>query len=570
MKIVRTNIVYISIVWILIIVLLGSVLYISYSRNVKDLRQLMVNEAQRLADIVTVATAVGIDALEDIEYLTAFRLLDNARFIDRISYNNSYNVLTADSLAFIAREHDLYAIEILDKNGNTIVQSGPSRDERDLFRNMYSNEIESVLTGESRGEFLGFDKKRYKSGMQKGVVLRRNEGGAVIIQTGMDKMLEYRKSFGLGTLGTLFNGISKDKGVSYIVLQDTLGIVVASPNVSEITRIGRDPFLVEAFREGWGYRTIQVNDEEILEVVSSLVMNERNHGLLRIGLTTHAIEDIKQRAVRHFIILFTVSLFSGAFLLLYVILRQNYMILNKEHDRILKEVKVMEEETRRSERLASMGNLAAGVAHEIRNPLNSINLIIQQLKEELYTDRQAEEHRSMLSTVGNEITRISAIIEHFLRFARPPELSLMTIPLDQLISEVLGVVEVKARMNHISISTFVEPDVKCFCDADQIKQALVNIVLNAIEEVQKDGKITIHAGKQNTMIYFQIGDSGGGMDTEILPKIFDPYFTTKDSGMGLGLSEVFRIVTAHGGKIFAENSTNNGAVFSIRLPVKDK
>lgn len=566
MKIVRTNTFYIFAGWILIIVLLGSVLYMGYKRNIKDLRQLMVNEAERLADIVTVATAVGIDALENIEYLTAFRLLDNARYIDRLSDSS---VPSAESLARIAREHDLYSIEILDKSGDSIVRISPPQDEQDLFNEIYSAEIETVLIGKSNGEFLGFDKKRYKSGKHKGVVLKRINGGAVIIKTSMEKMLEYRQSFGIGTLGTLFNGISKDEGVSYIVLQDTLGIVAASPNISEMTRIKRDPFLIDAYTSGGGYRTLQIDNEEILEVVSSLITNDRNFGLLRIGLTTHTIEDIKHSTVRHFTILFVVSLISGAIMFLYVLQRQNYMILNKEHDRILREVKAMEAETRRSERLASMGFLASGVAHEIRNPLNSINLIIQQLKEELNIYGNVEEHRSMLSTVGNEITRISVIIEHFLRYAKPPELSLTTVFLDQLISDVLSVVEVKSRINNISINTFVDPDVSCCCDYDQIKQALVNIILNAIEEIQKNGEITIRAGKRNDTIFFQVKDSGGGINEEILPKIFDPYFTTKDSGTGLGLSEVHRIVTAHDGKVSAKNSKNNGAVFGIDLPVKE-
>ncbi|MFC1650691.1 sensor histidine kinase [Candidatus Latescibacterota bacterium] len=563
MKIAGTTLFYVVLVWILVIILFGSVLYMGYTRNVNDLQQLMLNEAKRLTDIVTVSTAVGIDALEDIEYLIANRLLDNARHIDRLS---SEKLPSAESLSSIAFEHDLHTIEILDKTGNIVVRNNFSEKSPDLSRESYEKAIDSVLSGVSNGEFIGFDTKSYSIGFQRGVIMPRGDGGAVIIITTFDKMQEFRKSFGLGTLGTLFNGISRDEGVSYIVLQDTLGIVVASPNVSEITRIKKDPFLVNAYDKGWDYRTIRVDGEGILEVVSPLVMYENDYGLLRIGLNTFVIEEITQRTTRHFIILFAISIFSGAFLFLYVMLRQNYMILNNEHDNILKEVKSMEEETRRSERLASMGYLAAGVAHEIRNPLNSISLIVQQLKGEIKHGDKENEHIVMLSTVGNEITRISSIIEHFLRYAKLPDLSLSSSSLENLISEVLSIVEITAESNKITINSEIESGITCELDKDQLKQAIVNIVLNAVDEIKHDGHITIKAGKYDNNISFRIEDSGKGIDKDILPKIFDPFFTTKDSGNGLGLSEVHRIVTAHGGRITAENAEDYGAVFTIKIP----
>ncbi|MFC1538124.1 sensor histidine kinase [Candidatus Latescibacterota bacterium] len=563
MKIAGTTLFYVISVWILVIVLFGSVLYMGYSRNVTDLQQLMLNEAKRLTDIVTVSTAVGIDALEDIEYLIANRLLDNARHIDRLSTEKQPS---AESLSRIAREHDLHTIEIIDKSGNIVVRNNLTDDKPVISGDIFTKAIDSVISGVSSGEFIGFDTKKQSANFQRGVIIPRNDGGAVLIITTFEKMQEFRKSFGLGILGTLFNGISIDEGVSYIVLQDTLGIVVASPNVSEITKIKKDPFLVNAYGNRWDYRIIRVDGERILEVVSPIVMNENDYGLLRIGLTTFAVDEITQRTIRHFIILFVISIFSGAFLFLYVMLRQNYMILNNEHDNILKEVKLMEEDTRRTERLASMGYLAAGVAHEIRNPLNSISLIVQQLKGEIRQGDNEKEHLGMLSTVGNEIMRISLIIEHFLRYAKPPELSLSAISLEDLVTEVLSVVEINAESNKITINTEVDSSITCDLDNDQLKQAIVNIVLNAMDEIKHDGLITIKAGKYDNSIFFRIEDSGKGIDKDILPKIFDPFFTTKDGGNGLGLSEVHRIVTAHEGKITAENAENHGAVFTIHIP----
>jgi len=175
----------------------------------------------------------------------------------------------------------------------------------------------------------------------------------------------------------------------------------------------------------------------------------------------------------------------------------------------------------------------------------------------------------MLSTVGNEVLRISAIIEHFLRYARPQELSITRVTLDALIEDVLSIVTVRASLNNIEIVTDIEHTENCTCDIDQIKQALVNILLNAIEQIGENGTVTIRGRRNRGSVELTVEDTGGGISRDIRARIFDPYFTTKDSGTGLGLSEVHRIVTAHGGRVHVANSDAGGAVFTIVLPIKE-
>jgi len=176
----------------------------------------------------------------------------------------------------------------------------------------------------------------------------------------------------------------------------------------------------------------------------------------------------------------------------------------------------------------------------------------------------------MLSTVGNEITRIGAIIEHFLRYARPQVLSKTETDLDTLIGDVLNIVKLRAERKNIAIVSEVRKNTVCQCDTDQIKQALVNIILNAIEAIGENGTITVRAGCVKNVCEFSVEDTGGGIDGEILARIFDPYFTTRDNGTGLGLSEVHRIVTAHDGRIRAANTDSGGAVFTIELPLGEE
>ena len=561
MKIARVGTGYIILLWALVVVLLGSVLYIGYRRNITDLRHLMVNEAERLIEVVSVSAEAGIHALDEVENLTARRLLDNAWLINLLTSSGSSFL---DSLSHIAQNNELHMINILDKNGASISRSSPSHRPSVDSVTSHRPEVESVLSGDMEQEVIGFMENQYYSGKRYGVVVKRRNGGAVVVNTDSDKMLEFRKKVGLGNL---FREIGSSREIHYIVLQDTLGIIAASSGVTEMTRINDDPFLVRNGEYDRGSRLISMNGEKLLEVVRPLIVDDFNIGLIRIGLSTAQIDSIRQQALRQFIILFIAAVISGAFLLVYLILRQNYMILNAEHDRILQEVRIMEEETRRSERLTSMGRLAAGVAHEIRNPLNSISIITQRIKAEFKTTEDQAEFRSLLSTVGNEITRISSIVENFLKFARPPKLDKKTTCIEELVSDVLKVTAEKAKNDSITIRTELESGITCRCDADQMKQALLNIVLNALDATRENGTITIRAEKRKSETILRVEDTGEGIPDDILPKIFDPYFTTKKKGNGLGLSEVHRIVTAHGGSVHAKNAEDGGAVFSITLKI---
>ena len=560
MKIARVGTGYIILIWILIVIMLGTVSYIGYRRNSTDLKQLMINEAERLIEVVGVTAQAGIHALDEVEYLTAQRLLENARLIERIA---AFSIPSADSLTSIAQENDLYMINILDKNGNSLSRSATQKHTGKKYGNVHRPEVESVLSGEFDEEVIGFMDGRYYSGQRYGVVVRRHGGGAVVVNTDSDKILEFRKAIGLGTL---FREIGSLERIDYIVLQDTLGIVAASSGVREMTRIKDEPFLVNAAKGEYSSRITRFGDESILEIAFPLIVDDIDLGLLRIGLSTAEIDSIRHRAFRQFVILFIFAMVSGAFVFIYVILRQNYMILNAEHGRILREVRRMEEDTRRSERLTSMGRLAAGVAHEIRNPLNSISIIVQRLKAEFTTVNDEEVYRDYLSTVKNEISRISSIIEQFLKYARPPKLTLANVSLEKIIKEVLNVVGEKARADKITFNTEIEHGITCKCDVDQMKQALLNIVLNALEACDENGVVTIKAEKRKGAVLLQVMDTGHGIPGDIFSKIFDPYFTTKETGNGLGLSEVHRIIISHGGKVTAENTEDGGALFSIYVP----
>ncbi|MCD6308098.1 MAG: hypothetical protein J7M24_03780, partial [Candidatus Latescibacteria bacterium] len=520
MRIARVGTGYIVVVWLVVVVMLGSVLYLGYRRNVADLRQLMMNEAERLIGITGIASQAGIHALDEVEDLTARRLLDNAQLIERLSHDA---IPSEETLAQIARENDLHMINILDAAGKSIVRSGqsdgPARGEK--TGETHRPEVEAVLSGDDDQGIIGFMDGRYYSGKRYGVVVGRENGGAVVVNADSGKMLAFRRSVGLGTL---FRDIGRREGIVYIVLQDGQGIVAASGGVREMTRIGNDPFLLQAEKGEMGSRLTRYRDRNVLEVASPLIADDYNLGIIRLGLSTDEIDGIRMRAVRQFLLLFAAAMFSGALVLVFVILKQNYMILDAEHDRILGEVRRMEEEQRRTERLASMGRLAAGVAHEIRNPLNAVSIITQRLRAEFTPTGEEAEYRKYLATVASEIARISQIVEQFLKYAKPPKLSITEVNLSVLIGEVTAIAGERARTNGIAVSANVSRDIVCRCDADQLKQALLNLSLNAVEACTAGGSVTVAARKNGGEIVLVVRDTGGGIADDAMPKIFDPYF----------------------------------------------
>ena len=550
---------YIVLIWLVVVVIIGAVLAVGYARNSSDVRQTMISEAERLIAVIDVSATSGIHALDAVEEQTARRLLDNARIIADMT---TMSIPSRDELASIAENNALHMVNILDRDGRSLVRVGEDQPHPDSL-GTHRPEVESVLRGESFEAIVGFIDGRYSDDIRYGVVVARPDGGAVVLNTDSSEMLAFSQSVGLGTL---FRKLGSLEGITYIVLQDRDGIIAASPGVMEMVRISEDPFLTIAATGGRHVRILPGTDGDVLEVVRPLVVDDVDLGLLRIGLSTALLKAIHTRATRQFVMLFLAAVVSGAFVTFFLMLRQNYRILATEHDRILGEVRLMEEETRRSEWLVSMGRLAAGVAHEIRNPLNAINIISQRLKTEFTPEKDTDEYRGMLDTVGTEIRRISTIIENFLTYARPPKLSISRVLLADIVTQVVAVVAEKARANAIEITVECPSGLICRCDGDQMKQVLLNILLNAIDAIGESGRISVACSKRVDGVMLEIADSGPGFADDVLSKIFDPYFTTHDHGTGLGLSEVYRIVTSHDGTVKAANAPSGGAIITLLIP----
>ncbi len=233
--------------------------------------------------------------------------------------------------------------------------------------------------------------------------------------------------------------------------------------------------------------------------------------------------------------------------------------------RDLREIKELQEKVRRSERLAALGRLSSGVAHEIRNPLSSIKGFAQYFRDKFEV---GTEDKSYADIMIQEVERLNRVITQLLDFGRPKELQLALHSLSQILEHPLQLIRADLNNRGIKLieSPFPEEEIKV--DSDQITQALLNIFLNAMESMERGGTLHVEIVKkpERRGVEIRITDSGPGIPQENLSKIFDPFFSTKKKGTGLGLAITANIIEAHGGELGVESRKGKGTTFKVFLP----
>jgi two-component system sensor histidine kinase HydH len=221
-----------------------------------------------------------------------------------------------------------------------------------------------------------------------------------------------------------------------------------------------------------------------------------------------------------------------------------------------------------AERLASVGELAAGVAHELRNPLTSVKLLIQTVKRQVHHDAA----RKQLQVAQREIARIETTIQDLLDFAKPPALHRVPHDLRATVQRALNLVEGRARQQGVVITERLPRDpVMVNGDPEQLHQVLVNLLLNGIEAMPDGGTLEIAVEEDNAesgVCRVCVSDRGSGIPPPVLNRIFEPFVTSKESGTGLGLAVSHRIAREHGGALLAANREEGGAVFTLELPLR--
>ena len=464
------------------------------------------------------------------------------------------SIITPEEAKGVMDKEGLWLLAVLDEGGRVLFQSRPlPRQVLARAKPVIQKNKDLVI------DLFGGPERAARSGV---VALRRSGGSGTIIVALDDDALRW---WGMRiAMQKAVDEAGQTPGVVFVTVLDGWGAVLGArgeqPASQEMTTQEKE---LLSGAVAVTARGVKLGEKELLMVMAPLSLEGRPAGVVRVGFERDRMDQILERN-RHFLFLsMGFIVLAGLFSLWFVFQNQ------KRH---LARIEEMRKRLEQSERLSSLGQLAAGVAHEIRNPLNAISMASQRLQREYMPceqDKGADFGR-LTGVIRDEIRRLNVIIEDFLTFSRSRRLELREFSLTEVIQKLARLMGEEARVRGIALTVRPEQDsLMVPMDVDKLQQALINIVKNAMESIDGTGSIGIVMEKQpGDRAVVRITDTGSGLAPGEVEKIFDPDYTTKEKGLGLGLPIAYEIIRGHGGTIRVQSSPGQGTTFEIELPTK--
>lgn len=462
--------------------------------------------------------------------------------------------ITDDYLRKFAADNNFLYVGLLNSQGNAVFQSGPLKtnliEDKDLMpkrRKPTTLELISKI-GEKQG--VGFIALSRKDNTGTVVISLDKSGSVYWIlkiagEKGMDKIGEGH--------GIIYMQIINDQ-------HKLLSSVGQSPPILNQNNFNLKEIL--AGRIKIASKKIDYRDNKILDLAAPLYLDKKIVGIVRIGLDRSSMDKSLAENKQN---IFVFSLFIVVIALL------SMWLLYHDQNRHLAGIVEMERQLEKAERLSSLGQLAAGVAHEIRNPLNAISMATQRLKRDFIPSdpQKVDDFQNLSGVIRDEIKRLNGIIEEFLNFSKSRRLDFCKFSVTELLQKIVSLMKEEALSRGITIETTGKQDpAQISMDVNKLQQAFINLIKNAMESITAEkGRIVIAVDKEGkNYIVVKISDSGCGMTEEEIAKIFNPEYTTKEKGVGLGIPLAFEIIRGHGGDIRVLSRKDKGTTFEVILP----
>jgi len=565
---------FVASVLLLLIVVSAYVLFESRRLQRELLRQAEA-KGVALAEAMEASAKNAILGNSLLEEMVRERLLDNARLIDQLLLLRPIDL---DFLREITAMNRLQKVELLDIEGHPwTLPPLPTmqRSMREMMAEMHDmqRDLQSahrqqmmiymwgrnwLLPGEEEKPAMQpppqITEREFWQGSPFGVAITaRSIPGIIAVHANADFILNFKKEFGVQRQ---IEELGSQPDIDHVALLDNSFTFVAHTDPAFVGQQEEDSFILKARADG---RTLTQVKGGLYQLVKPINLKNSPLGFLKIGLSLEPMEVTWRNSLWSIIPLGMAILAVGILGMAAIFYNQN------SH---LREIKVLETEVARREHLSALGNLAASIAHEVRNPLNAISMGLQRLNSEFHPTQDEENYSRFIGLMRGEVQRLNSIVEQFLSLARPLDLKPEPVRIDELLQELALLVKADAESSKVEIRVATSPGLpKVKADVNYLKQLLLNLILNGIQAMPNGGTLSLGANASRGKLLLTVTDAGAGIPSEILPRIFEPYFTTKASGSGLGLAIARRIVEAHGGTIEVKSEVGQGTHFHISLPL---
>ncbi len=493
-------------------------------------------------------------ALDDeafsLQETVARALIDVARSVD---LNEWTDTGVQAALNDLAASNHLQAIALFDATGRVAHESHPLPPE-------FASHVQDLIHGRDEIDIHLFHGMS-KEGAFGFVGIRRRGMRGVVVLALDGKGIEYwaRRVAIQSSLEELQLG----KGVVYLAVEDTEGRILAGSGTLPEEKIQECLLMAGAARDSEGAvgQCVRVGEMKLLELSLPFHSNGSPIGAIRVGVETHETDRLLQENRRH---IFLWAGFMGVIGLLAM------GALYQTQNRHVARLQAMRDRLFQAEKLSSLGKLGAGVAHEIRNPLNAISMAAQRIQRDFPPEDpgKKEGFDRITHIVRDEIKRLNGIVEEFLSLSRSSRTDFRPQSIADVLDRIVFLIRDEARSRGVRIQTRWSNDLPMISmDGGKMQQAILNIVRNAMEAISGEGQVTLVCDTiWRNWVSIRVWDTGSGIPAGEETRIWNPFYTTKESGVGLGLAIAHEIIVAHGGEIRIESEEGSGTIVAILLP----
>jgi signal transduction histidine kinase len=517
-----------------------------------------------------------------MEEMIGQRLIDNARLLDELLRVRPPD---AEWLRSVAVANRLVRVDLLDRDGRPYAWPAPPVPPAPMMGMMGRGGMRGMMMGppgsapspEAHRAMMRYlwgrrwgpeppdagvpppiRDRRYWEGSVFGVAIgARSFPGIIAVHADAAYVLNFTREIGVQRQ---IEELGRQAGVEAVALLGPDLTVIAHSDPGRVGQREADATIAQLVARGGTLSRVTTADgaRPVLEITRPLALDGARSGLLQIRLSTAPMEQVWRRDRLAAVVIGGAVLGLGALGLAAIFYTQQ---------RHLARVAALETEVVQRQRLATLGNMAAGVSHEIRNPLNAVSMGLQRLQAEFRPTTEPEEYERVLALVGGEVRRLNRLVEEFLALARPPVLKPEPVRVGDLLAETVALIEPEASRIGVRVERRVPEDLPLLtADRDRLKQVLFNLTRNALDAMPDGGTLRLEAAATPRALTLAVIDSGPGIPPEARARLFEPYYTTKARGLGLGLAIARQIVEAHGGAIDVEAAQGGGSRFRVTLP----